>query len=102
MSAVAVGLAMGCVSLSIVGVLRAQVDCADPTSNCNDAMFARAYQVLWGGVAIAGVIGVSGTVIAAVRRWLMWIWPTLASGLIIIAFVIAKHLFNLVHPGGTV
>jgi hypothetical protein len=99
MSTIAVGLAIGCVFLSIVGLFAGQVDCADQTNNCNDAMFTRAYQVLWGGIAIAGIVGLSGTVIAAVRRWVMWIWPTLASGLIIIAFVVAKHLFNLAHPG---
>jgi hypothetical protein len=65
-------------------------------------MFTRAYQVLWGGIATATIVGLSGTIIAAVRRWVMWIWPTLASGLIITAFVIAKHLYNLVHPGDTV
>jgi hypothetical protein len=48
--------------------------------------------VVWGGVAIAVIIAGSGTIIAALRGWVMWIWPTLALGLIVAATVIGWQL----------
>ena len=50
----------------------------------------------WGGVAVAVLIGVSGVIVAAVRGWLMWIWPALALLLILVALGIGVHLADTV------
>ena len=46
----------------------------------------------WGGVGVAVLIGASGVIVAAVRGWVMWIWPTLALGLIVAALAIGVYL----------
>jgi hypothetical protein len=48
--------------------------------------------VVWGGVGIAVIIAGSGAIIAALRGWVMWIWPTLALVLIVAATVIGWQL----------
>jgi hypothetical protein len=44
-----------------------------------------AYLVWWGGIAVAAWIAVVGVVVAAVRGRVMWIWPTVALVLIVVA-----------------
>src|ERR1700743_143511 len=46
--------------------------------NCNTAAVTWAYVVSWGGVGVAAVIGIAGTVVAAARKRVMWVWPTAA------------------------
>ena len=53
-----------------------------------------AYVVVWGGIAIAVIMTVAGIIIAAVRGRFMWIWPTLALGLIVVSFVIGVLLIG--------
>ena len=70
------------------------------TDSCNehcayDALNA-AYIVTWGGVGAAVVLAVAGVIVAAVRGWLMWIWPALALLLILVALGIGVHLANAV------
>ena len=70
------------------------------TDSCNErcayGALNAAYAVTWGGVGLAVVIGVSGEVVAAVRGWLMWIWPALALLLILVALGIGVHLADTV------
>lgn len=58
-----------------------------------DAALDRAYFLVWGGIAIA-VMMAAGLIIAAVRGRVMWIWPTLALGLIVITLVIGVHIIG--------
>jgi hypothetical protein len=63
---------------------------------CDDAALSAAYLVTWGGITLAVLVAASGIVIAAVRGWVMWIWPTLALGLIVGALGIGILLANSV------
>lgn len=58
-----------------------------------DAALDRAYFLVLGGIAIA-VMMAAGLIIAAVRGRVMWIWPTLALGLIVITLVIGVHTIS--------
>jgi hypothetical protein len=58
-----------------------------------DAALDQAYLLVLGGIAIA-VMMAAGMIIAAVRGWVMWIWPTLALGLIVITLVIGVHTIS--------
>jgi hypothetical protein len=69
-------------------------------TQCNDAALGLAYLVTWGGVAIAVMGGASGIILAAMRGWVMWIWPTLALGLIALALVIGALLASSVMHHG--
>ncbi len=46
--------------------------------NCNDSYLTAAFAVSWGGTAFALVSLLVMIVVAAIRRTMMWIWPTLA------------------------
>ncbi|MDT5092793.1 MAG: hypothetical protein QOH60_2156 [Mycobacterium sp.] len=48
--------------------------------------------VVWGGAAAAVIVAVSGITAAAIRGFVMWIWPTLAFGLIVAALVTGWQL----------
>ena len=52
----------------------------------------------WVGVAV--LLGASGIIVAAVRGWMMWIWPTLALVLIVAALLIGMLLANSVMHHG--
>ena len=64
--------------------------------HCDAGALNGAYAVTWGGVGVAVLIGVSGVIVAAVRGWLMWIWPALALLLILVAMGIGVHLADTV------
>lgn len=64
--------------------------------HCDTGSLNAAYLVTWGGVGLAILIGASGVIVAAVRGWLMWIWPTMALVLIVVALGIGVHLANAV------
>lgn len=67
-------------------------------NNCDTSALDWAYAVAWGGVGIAAIVGVGGIIIAAARKRVMWVWPTIALGLIIVAVVIGSMLANSVGP----
>jgi hypothetical protein len=69
--------------------------CAD---DCNTSLIGWAYLMTWGGVGIAAIVAVGGTVIAAACRRVMWVWPTVALVLIIVTVVIAVGLVGSVMP----
>jgi uncharacterized BrkB/YihY/UPF0761 family membrane protein len=73
---------------------------ADPcgADNCNTHALDWAYVITWGGIALAAILGLGGTVFAAVRHRRMWVWPTAALALVIVAFVIGTALAGSVHP----
>jgi hypothetical protein len=48
--------------------------------------------VVWGGAAAAVIVAVAGITAAAIRGFVMWIWPTLAFGLIVAALVTGWQL----------
>lgn len=54
---------------------------------CNYTTMGLAYLVAWGGIAIAVIGGITGLIIAARRGRIMWIWPTLALVVIVLALV---------------
>jgi hypothetical protein len=90
-SALAVGAA--CVSFSYSLFWAMGFDAcstADPP-RCNPPL-GWAFLVTWGGIAVAIVIAVSGMVVAAVRGRVMWIWPTVALGLIVVGTVIGFEI----------
>ena len=70
------------------------------TDSCNErcsyGTLNAAYAVTWGGVGVAVLAGVSGVIVAAVRGWLMWIWPALALVLTLVALGIGVHLAETV------
>ncbi|MBV9352917.1 MAG: hypothetical protein JOZ23_15490 [Mycobacterium sp.] len=68
--------------------------------NCNFAALDWAYVVTWGGIATAGIVAIVGTIVAAARGRPMWIWPTLAFGVIVVAIVTGVLLSNSVIPHG--
>src|SRR5271156_4027594 len=86
LSVVAALAALGTVGFSFFFVMAA--DSCD--ERCAYEALDAAYAVTWVGVAI--LIGVSGVIVAAVRGWLMWIWPALALLLILVALGIGVHL----------
>jgi len=67
---------------------------------CNYSALNAAYLVTWGGVAVAVIVAASGVIVAAVRGWMMWIWPTLALVVIVVALVIGVLLANSVMHHG--
>jgi len=92
LSVVAALAAMGTVGFSFFFVMAA--DSCD--QRCSYDALNAAYAVTWGGVGVAVLIGASGVIVAAVRGWLMWIWPTLALVLILVALGIGVHLADTV------
>ncbi len=69
--------------------------CSD---NCDTSGLDWAYAVRWGGVGVAAIIAVGGIIIAASRKRVMWVWPTIALVLITVAVVIGAQLANSVIP----
>jgi hypothetical protein len=45
------------------------------------------YPVTWGGIVVAFAVGFVGTCIALWRGWYMWVWPTAALAIVVLAFV---------------
>ncbi|WAC90381.1 hypothetical protein [Mycobacterium sp. Aquia_213] len=66
--------------------------------NCDTSALDWAYAVTWGGVGIAAIVAVGGIIVAAARKRVMWVWPTIALVLIIVAVVIGALLANSVVP----
>jgi hypothetical protein len=66
--------------------------------NCDTSALDWAYAVTWGGVGIAAIVAVVGIIVAAKRKRIMWVWPTIALGLIIVGVVIGAQLANSVVP----
>jgi uncharacterized membrane protein len=69
--------------------------CSD---NCNTSALDWAYLVTWGGVGLAALIAVGGIIVAASRKRVMWVWPTAALVLIIIAVITGAMLADSVTP----
>jgi hypothetical protein len=67
-------------------------------NTCDTSALDWAYAVTWGGVGLAAIVAIGGTIVAAARKRVMWVWPTIAQGLIIVAVVIGALLANSVAP----
>ncbi len=76
--------AVGSVLISPFFVMTTDACGAD---NCNFAWLKGAFAVTWGGVAVAAVVAVAGTLRAARRGTAMWIWPAMALLLVTVTFV---------------
>jgi hypothetical protein len=96
LSVLAVLAAMGTIGFSFFFVMAAD-SCNE---HCDTGALNAAYAVTWGGVGVAVLIGVSGVIVAAVRGWLMWIWPALALLVILVAMGIGVHLADTVMHHG--
>ncbi|MFZ0230466.1 MAG: hypothetical protein WA622_17485 [Mycobacterium sp.] len=96
LSALAGIAALGSLAFSFFFVM-ATDSCGE---RCNSATLNVAYLVTWGGVGVAVLIGASGVIVAAVRGWVMWIWPTLALALIVASLGVGVHLANSVMHHG--
>jgi hypothetical protein len=66
--------------------------------NCDTAAVSWAYVVTWGGLGLAVVVAIGGTLFAAVRQRRMWVWPTAALALIVVTFIIGSLLAGSVTP----
>ena len=53
----------------------------------------------WGGIAVATVIAILGLAVAVPRGKVMWIWPTVAFGLIVVGYVIGYELLAHYRSG---
>jgi hypothetical protein len=96
LSAVAGLAALGSLSFSLFFAMA--TDSCD--EHCNYNALNAAYVVTWGGVAFAVLVGASGVIVAAVRGWVMWVWPALALALIVTALAIGVHLADsMLHHG---
>lgn len=78
--------------------------CSD---NCDSPEIARLYDHVWSGVAViwiaavvAVLVAVTGTVVAGVRRRMMWIWPTAGLAIVVVSFVVACFTWLDAIPGG--
>jgi hypothetical protein len=67
-------------------------------ATCNPPI-AWAYLATWGGIGVATVIAILGVVVAGVRGKVMWIWPTLALGLIVVGYIIGFELLAHYRAG---
>jgi L-asparagine transporter-like permease len=86
----------GALSLSFSFFFAMATDaCSD---NCDTSALDWAYAVTWGGVGIAAVTAVGGIISASARKRVMWVWPTAALVLIIVAVVTGAELANSVVP----
>ncbi len=65
---------------------------------CDDSVVAWAYAVTWGGVILAAVVAVAGMIYAARHATAMWVWPMLATVLVVVTFVIGAQLASSVAP----
>jgi hypothetical protein len=89
-------LAFGAAGLSFFySLFFAMVTDACSTS-CNTAPLGWAYVVTWGGLGLATVITIAGLTTASRRGRIMWIWPTLALVLIIVATISGVLLADMV------
>jgi hypothetical protein len=66
--------------------------------DCDTSALDWAYAVTWGGVGVAALIAIGGIIIAAARKRVMWVWPTIALVLIIVAVAVGSQLANSVVP----
>jgi hypothetical protein len=64
--------------------------------SCNFDALGAAYVVTWGGIGLAIVIGAVGIIVAAVRNYLMWIWPAISLVLITVSTGIGLALADSV------
>jgi hypothetical protein len=67
--------ALGAVAFSFFFVM-ATDSCG--SHSCNFDALGQAYIVTWGGIGLAIVIGAVGIIVAAIRNYLMWIWPAIS------------------------
>jgi hypothetical protein len=70
----------------------------DECETCNPPL-GWAYLATWGGIALAAAIASVGVVVAAVRGKIMWIWPTVALGLIVVGYVVGFELLDHYRSG---
>jgi len=96
LSGVAALAALGSVWFSLFFVM-ATDSCGE---QCSYNALTAAYVVTWGGVGFAVLVGASGVIVAAVRGWVMWVWPALALALIVTALAIGVHLADSVMHHG--
>lgn len=85
--------ALGAVSFSFFFVMA--TDSCGPR-HCDYNALGAAYLVTWGGIGLAILIGATGIIVAAVRKWTMWFWPAGSLLLILVSTGIGLSLANSV------
>jgi hypothetical protein len=68
--------------------------------SCNYDALGTAYIVTWGGVGLAILIGAVGIIVAAVKNYLMWVWPAISLVIIAVSTGIGVALANSVMHHG--
>jgi hypothetical protein len=89
--------ALGAVSFSFFFVM-ATDSCG--SHSCNFDALGAAYIVTWGGIGLAILIGAVGIIVAAVRNYLMWVWPAVSLVLIAVSTGIGLALADSVMHHG--
>jgi hypothetical protein len=97
LSALAVICALGAVSFSFFFVMA--TDSCGP-QHCDYDALSAAYLVTWGGIGLAILIGATGIIVAAVRKWTMWFWPAGSLLLIVVSTGVGVSLANSVMHHG--
>jgi len=85
--------ALAAVSFSFLFVMATDSCGSHP---CNYNALNAAYMVTWGGIGVGILVGAIGTIAAAVRNRLMWIWPALSLLITAISIGIGVHLADSV------
>jgi hypothetical protein len=88
-------LAAAPLSLFISAFWMMDDECEAQTANQCDPPIGWALLAAWGGVAVAALIVLVGSLVAAKRHSVMWIWPTLGLVLVVVGYSIGYGL--LVH-----
>lgn len=58
-----------------------------PNDPCNDALIGVAYLVGWGGLALAGILALTGTIRASRKAQPMFVWPLMGLLLVVVSVI---------------
>ncbi|WP_216639704.1 hypothetical protein [Mycobacterium sp. 1164966.3] len=75
-------------------------NCDSPEITRLDHQVKSGVAMIWIAAIVAVLVAGTGTVVAGVRRWVMWIWPTLGLAIVVVSFVIAGFTWLDAIPSG--
>ncbi len=85
-------VAAGLLAASITPFFAMASDSCGAESGCREELATWGILVSWGGTAVALGGGLVMMILAAVKRWQIWIWPTLALVLVPVSFLVGMAL----------